>query len=76
MLAKVDDEFLEKTKLIKGSMRLINKVEFEDLKKNIKIEKILAGGSVANTMSGIAYLKGSPSFIGKVNSEILIWQEI
>ena len=69
VLAKVDDEFLIKRNFIKGSMKLINKSEFEDLKKNIKIEKIVAGGSVANTMSGIAYLKGSPSFIGKINSD-------
>jgi len=69
VLAKVDDEFLIKRNFIKGSMKLINKSEFEDLKKNIKIEKIVAGGSVANTMSGIAYLKGNPSFIGKVNSD-------
>ena len=69
VLTKVDDEFLIKRNLVKGSMKLINKSEFEDLKKNIKIEKIVAGGSVANTMSGIAYLKGSPSFIGKINSD-------
>jgi fructokinase len=69
VLTKVDDEFLIKRNFIKGSMKLINKSEFEDLKKNIKIEKIVAGGSVANTMSGIAYLKGSPSFIGKINSD-------
>ena len=69
VLAKVDDEFLIKRNFIKGSMKLIDKSEFEDLKKNIKIEKIVAGGSVANTMSGIAYLKGSPSFIGKINSD-------
>jgi fructokinase len=69
ILAKVDDEFLIKRNFIKGSMKLINKSEFEDLKKNIKIEKIVAGGSVANTMSGIAHLKGSPSFIGKINSD-------
>jgi fructokinase len=69
ILAKVDDEFLIKRNFIKGSMKLISKSEFEDLKKNIKIEKIVAGGSVANTMSGIAYLKGSPSFIGKINSD-------
>ena len=69
VLAKVDDEFLIKRNFIKGSMKLINKSEFEDLKKNIKIEKVVAGGSVANTMSGIAYLKGSPSFIGKINSD-------
>ena len=69
VLAKVDDEFLIKRNFIKGSMKLINKSEFEDLKKNIKIEKIVAGGSVANTMSGIAFLKGNPSFIGKINSD-------
>ena len=69
VLAKVDDEFLNKNKLIKGSMKLINKAEFEDLKKNIKIEKVVAGGSVANTMAGIAHLQGNPSFIGKINSD-------
>jgi fructokinase len=69
VLAKVEDEFLIKRNLVKGSMKLINKSEFEDLKKNIKIEKVVAGGSVANSMSGIAYLKGSPSFIGKINSD-------
>jgi fructokinase len=69
VLTKVDDDFLIKRKLIKGSMKLINKSEFDDLKMNIKIEKIVAGGSVANTMSGIAHLGGSPSFIGKISSD-------
>ena len=69
VLAKVDDEFLKENKLIKGSMKLIDKAEFEHLKKNIKIEKIVAGGSVANTMAGIAYLQGNSSFIGKINSD-------
>jgi fructokinase len=69
VLAKVDDDFLRKKNLTKGSMKLIDKSEFEDLKKNIKIEKIVAGGSVANTMAGIAHLQGNPSFIGKVNSD-------
>ena len=69
IITKVDDEFLIKNNLIKGSMKLINKTEFENLQKNIKIEKVVAGGSVANTMAGIAYLKGNSSFIGKVNSD-------
>ena len=69
VLAKVDDEFLKKNNLTKGSMKLINQSEFEDFKKNIKIEKIVAGGSVANTMAGIAHLRGNPSFIGKINSD-------
>jgi fructokinase len=69
VLAKVNDEFLIKNNLVKGSMKLIDKLEFENLQKNIKIEKVVAGGSVANTMAGISYLKGSPSFIGKINSD-------
>jgi fructokinase len=39
------------------------------LKQDIKIEKIVAGGSSANTMAGISMLKGKPSFIGKINSD-------
>jgi fructokinase len=69
VFVKVDDSFLSKNQLVKGSMKLIDKGEFENLKKKIKIEKIEAGGSVANTMAGIAYLKGQPHFIGKINSD-------
>ena len=69
VFVKVNDDFLLKNNLTKGSMKLIEKSEFESLKKKIKIEKIEAGGSVANTMVGIAYLGGNPSFIGKVNSD-------
>jgi fructokinase len=67
VLVRVDDNFLKKNNLIKGSMKLIDEVEFKNLKSNIKIENIVAGGSVANTMAGIAYLKGNASFIGKIN---------
>jgi len=69
VFVKVDDDFLLKNNLTKGSMKLIEKEEFESLKSIIKIEKIEAGGSVANTMAGIAYIGGHPSFIGKVNSD-------
>ena len=69
VFVKVDDNFLLKNNLIKGSMKLIEKDEFDSLKSAIKIEKIEAGGSVANTMAGIAYLEGFPSFIGKINSD-------
>ena len=69
VFVKVDDDFLSKNNLTKGSMKLIEKDEFESLKMTIKIEKIEAGGSVANTMAGIAYLGGHASFIGKVNSD-------
>ena len=69
VFVKVDDNFLAKNKLVKGSMKLIEKDEFESLKSTINIEKIEAGGSVANTMAGISYLEGNSSFIGKINSD-------
>jgi len=69
VFVKVDDDFLLKNNLTKGSMKLIEKDEFDSLKSTIKIEKIEAGGSVANTMAGIAYLKGGASFIGKIKSD-------
>jgi fructokinase len=63
----VDDTFLIKNKLTKGSMKLFEKKEFEELKKNLKVEKIVAGGSVANSMAGISFLSGKSSFIGKIS---------
>jgi fructokinase len=69
VFVKVDEDFLLKNGLTKGSMKLIEENEFEILKTKIKIEKIEAGGSVANTMAGIAHLGGHPSFIGKINSD-------
>ena len=69
VFVKVNDDFLLKNGLTKGSMKLLEKEEFESLKNTIKIEKIEAGGSVANTMAGIAYIGGHPSFIGKINSD-------
>ena len=69
VFVKVDDNFLSNNNLIKSSMKLIQIDEFENLKNIIKIEKIEAGGSVANTMAGIAYLNGNSFFIGKISSD-------
>ena len=69
VFVRVDDNFLSNNNLIKGSMKLIQIEEFENLKNIIKIEKIEAGGSVANTMAGIAYLNGNSYFIGKISSD-------
>jgi fructokinase len=40
VLAKVDENFLKERDLVKGSMKLINKSEFEDLKKILKSKKL------------------------------------
>lgn len=69
IFVKVDDNFLKKNDLVKGTMKLIDSDEYRILKKKVQIEKIEAGGSVANTMAGISYLKGCSSFIGKINND-------
>jgi len=71
IFSHVNENFLKENNLIKGTMKLINNDEFNALKKKIKITKILAGGSAANTMAGISYLNGKASFIGKINSDEL-----
>ena len=69
VICKVSDDFLIKNKLTKSTMKLINEAEFQKLSLNLKIEKTIAGGSVANSMVGLAQLKNDVSFIGKVNDD-------
>jgi fructokinase len=71
VFSHVDEIFLKENNLVKGSMKLINEEEFFELNKKIKIEKTLAGGSVANSMAGISHLKGEAFFVGKISSDEL-----
>jgi len=69
VICKVDDDFLNKNGLTKSTMKLINEEEFIKLSSNLKIEKTIAGGSVANSIVGLAQLKNNVSFIGKINDD-------
>ena len=69
VICKVDDDFLVKNDLTKSTMKLINEKEFTKLSSNLKIEKTIAGGSVANSIVGLAQLKNEVSFIGKINDD-------
>ena len=71
VICKVDDHFLTKNNLTKGTMKLVDEKEFNQLLSNLKIEKTIAGGSVANSMVGLSQLKNKVSFIGKVNNDKL-----
>ena len=71
VLCKVDDDFLKKNSLTKGTMKLINEDEFKLLLSSIKIEETVSGGSVANSIVGLSQLNNSVSFIGKVNNDDL-----
>ena len=69
VICKVDDDFLVKNNLTKSTMKLINEEEFKKLSSNLKVEKTIAGGSVANSIVGLAQLKNDVSFIGKINDD-------
>ena len=67
VICKVDEDFLDKNKLTKSTMKLIfDKKEFKDLLSNLKIEKTVSGGSVANSVVGLSQLGNKVGFIGKV----------
>ena len=72
VICKVDDEFLNKNNLTKSSMKLIfDDKEFGNLLDNLKIEKTVSGGSVANSIVGLSQLGNDVGFIGKVSDDEL-----
>ena len=67
VICKVDDSFISQNELTKSTMKLIfDETEFKKLLKNLKIEKTVSGGSVANSIVGISQLGDKVGFIGKV----------
>ena len=67
VICKVDEDFLDKNKLTKSTMKLIfDEKEFKNLLSNLKIEKTVSGGSVANSIVGLSQLGNKVGFIGKV----------
>ena len=71
VLCKVEDEFLNKNSLIKSTMKLIDEKEFKHLISELKVEKTISGGSVANTVVGLSQLGNDVGFIGKVKDDDL-----
>ena len=71
VICKVDDNFIIKNNLTKSTMKLVGEKEFQKLLLNLKIEKTIAGGSVANSIVGLSQLKNDVGFIGKVNDDKL-----
>ena len=72
VICKVDDDFISKNGLTKSTMKLIfDESEFQSLLKNLKIEKTVSGGSVANSIVGLSQLGNEVGFIGKVSDDEL-----
>ena len=72
VICKVDEDFISKNGLTKSTMKLIfDESEFQSLLKNLKIEKTVSGGSVANSIVGLSQLGNAVGFIGKVSDDKL-----
>ena len=72
VICKVSEDFISQNNLNKGNMKLIfDEKEFKKLLSNLKIEKTVSGGSVANSIVGLSQLKNNVGFIGKVSDDDL-----
>ena len=70
VICKVDDHFIIKNNLTKSTMKLFfDENEFKNLLANLKIEKTVSGGSVANSIVGISQLGDKAGFIGKISDD-------
>ena len=71
VLCEVDEKFLNDHNLIKGSMKLVDEVEFKKLLSSIKVKESISGGSVANSIVGLSQLGNQVGFIGKISDDEL-----
>ena len=72
VICKVEENFITKNKLTKGTMKLIfDEIEFKNLLSSLRIEKTISGGSVANSIVGLSQLNNKVGFIGKVSDDDL-----
>jgi fructokinase len=70
VICKVNDNFIEQNNLTKSTMKLFfDENEFKQLLTNLKIEKTVSGGSVANSIVGLSQLGDEVGFIGKVSND-------
>lgn len=71
VIAKVDDAFLAAEGLQKGAMALIDADQAKALYAKLEAPVIASGGSVANSMAGLASFGGKAAFVGKVAGDAL-----
>jgi sugar/nucleoside kinase (ribokinase family) len=71
VIAQCDDHFLNQESITKGGMTLIDEGRAKQLYRSMGPAIEASGGSVANTMAGIASFGGNAAFIGKVHADQL-----
>ena len=70
VICKVNDDFITQNHLTKSTMKLFfDENEFKKLLTNLKVEKTVSGGSVANSIVGISQLGDKAGFIGKISDD-------
>jgi sugar/nucleoside kinase (ribokinase family) len=69
VIAQTDDDFVESQALVKGTMQLIDADRAEDLYAVMPPAIERSGGSVANTIAGVASFGGTGGFVGKVRND-------
>ena len=71
VLAQADDDYLDRNKLDKGMMTLIDTDRARDLYQSMGPAIEVSGGSAANTLAGLTSLGGKGAYIGKVRNDQL-----
>ena len=71
VLATVDEGFLIREKIVKGSMNLVDIARSKHLHSLVNSRTEMSGGSAANTAYGLASLGGKAGFIGKISADRL-----
>ncbi|MGV7220090.1 MAG: adenosine kinase [Nitrospinales bacterium] len=68
---QVEDHFIEKCSLVKGGMTLSTQKDQQLILDSLsgRAEKIVSGGSAANTMHGLSVLGGKTYYLGRVAND-------
>jgi adenosine kinase len=71
LIAEVDDTYLKKNTITKGSMSLVDYDVINRIGNEVNIIRTISGGSVANSIVSIAQQNLKTAFIGKVSQDEL-----
>lgn len=71
VIARVDDGFVQRHGLVKGSMNLIDEARAEMLYADMGQAVEVSGGSAGNTAAGVASYGGKAAYFGKVKADQL-----
>jgi len=71
VIARVEDDFVLRHGLVKGSMNLIDEARAESLYADMGQAIEVSGGSAGNTAAGVASFGGRAAYFGKVKADQL-----